>query len=187
MSEQIPNAPRRGRPPRQPNVAINPAEFENNATLQATLAPRQVRSEQRGKLRRRKEGLDDPFYVDPKLIPDGMTYEWKRQSVYGQEDEDNMVNVQEYGQWTNVPADRPGHGRLGQKKYRERGEIGKGGLVLMERPKELTDEAREEDGMEASGQVQTQMQKLQLTPRGTMERSVKTINRSFEAYEEPTE
>lgn len=185
MTEEIQNAPRRrGRPAK---VAIDPAEFENNAALQQTIQPQRNRSEQRTSTRRRKEGRDDPFYIDPSLVPDGMTYEWKRESVYGQEDEDNMVNVQEYGGWTNVPASRPGHGRLGQKKYRDGGRIGKGGLVLMERPKELTEEAREEDYTQATGQVQTQMQRLSLTPKGTMERQRAKINRSYEAYEEPTE
>lgn len=134
--------------------------------------------------RARKKSSTNPLDIPDHLIPDGMVYQWKRKSLYGKEDEHNMVHVQEAGAWSPVPADREGHGILGTKAGRSRGEIAQGGLVLMERPKELDDEARLEESQEARGIREIQMQKLGLTPRGQMPSTTPRVRRSME---EPTE
>ena len=50
------------------------------------------------------EGTDD-FYVDAESIPEGWTYEWKRHTVYGQEDPAYQVQLAREG-WSPVPASR---------------------------------------------------------------------------------
>ena len=42
------------------------------------------------------EGTDD-FYVDPKVIPAGWGYEWKRKTVFGQEDPAYQVQLARTG------------------------------------------------------------------------------------------
>lgn len=181
--------PRRvGRPRTNPQVEIDPTQFESNEALaEATGTPEAPMPRKERSTRRRKRNNIDPLHIDPNLIPEGMTYEWKVETVMGMEAEAEMVDAQEYGGWSFVPSSRKGHERLGQRKYREGNRIGHGGLVLMERPKELTEEARAEDAEAAAAQVGTQMRRLQLTSRGEMDRVVQKRNRSYEAYQEPTE
>lgn len=110
-----------------------------------------------GKLLSRKRGnAQDRFYVPPEIIPEGWSYEWKAYTVVGQPQDAHQIHMAENG-WTPVPAKRheglfmpPGHD----------GSILRDGLILMERPIELTMEARDED--RALSLAQTQAQKEQL-------------------------
>jgi hypothetical protein len=71
------------------------------------------------------------FEFDRSLVPTGMHYEWKRATLYGQEDTENLVNLEQNG-WVCVPPDR--HPELSGRRATVNGEIRRGGLVLMERP-----------------------------------------------------
>lgn len=103
--------------------------------------------------RKSKTGATDRYGIDPSLVPAGMTYEWKRKTFLGKEDSEHQLNLTQDG-WKAVPAER--HTELATGK----GEIVRGGLVLMERPTYLTEEARAEERGEASSIVASQMQKL---------------------------
>lgn len=186
--ETVPNSPRRrGRPPRSAAVeaalTIDASQYEDAPALpQADLAAPKPNTP-KIPWRARKKSSQNPLDVPAHLIPAGMKYEWKRKSLYGKEDEHNMVFVQEAGAWSPVPSDRAGHGVLGTKGSRARGEIGHGGLILMERPVELDNEARQEEYAEARGIREIQMQKLGLTPRGALPATAPRVRRSME---EPT-
>lgn len=133
--------------------------------------------------RKRKGGQAlDQFAVDPSMIPPGMTYEWKRVSTLGARDPSYEVLLAEQG-WEPVPVER--HPNFMPTGYR--GPIERGGLVLMERPVELTEEARAEAARDAFEVVRTKEEQLGLTPNGTLTRAHPTarantyVNRSIEA------
>lgn len=91
----------------------------------------------------------DRFAIDPAIVPDGWSYEWKRWSIYNQEDKGYMARLSGMG-WTAVPAER--HAGLFMP-HDYKGSIIFDGLILMERPIELTIEARAEDKKKADKQV----------------------------------
>lgn len=73
--------------------------------------------------------------------PEGWDYQWKLKSVLNQDDVDR-IRQNELNGWEAVPLSR--HPELMPRGWK--GEtIEVGGLVLMERPKVFTDEAREEE------------------------------------------
>ena len=91
---------------------------------------------------RKRDQTSDPFHVPPELIDPGYEMQWIRISTHGMEDTNNQVNHFENG-WRLVQADRPGWaGKFMPSGYR--GHIFKDGLALAERPKVLSDEARQE-------------------------------------------
>lgn len=134
------------------------------------------------------EGVDE-FYLSPDQVPDGWTYEWKRRTVYGQEDPAYQVALARTG-WEPVPARRhPEMMPVGWK-----GEtIERKGMVLMQRPKEITDRIEEMDRRKARNQVRAKEQQLAAAPPGTMEkefsdpRTRPSIKKSFEAMPVPAD
>jgi hypothetical protein len=107
------------------------------------------------------EGTDE-FYIDPAEIPDGWEYEWKRRTVLGQEDPAYQVAVARAG-WEPVPASRhPSFMPLNSKQVT----IERKGMILMERPKEISDEARQAEIRKARMQVRQKEQQLNSAPDG---------------------
>lgn len=116
--------------------------------------------------RKRKGGqLADKFHIDASAIPDGISYEWKRYTVYGQEDPSYSVMLREQG-WDPVTSDR--HPDLVSDGHK--GPIIRDGQILMERPIELTREAQEEDRAMAREVVNIKKQQMGQTPAGTLTR-----------------
>lgn len=79
----------------------------------------------------------DPYAIPPEIVEPGWVYEWKRYSVYNQVDHTNQATLS-LGGWTAVLAERH-DGRFlppGTK-----GPIIRDGLILMERPLVLHEEA----------------------------------------------
>ena len=117
-----------------------------------------------GKVLSRKRGTNvDRFYVPSHLIPDGWSYEWKSQTVLGKENVAHMMHMAENG-WTPVDSSRhPGFFMPGNYT----GPITRDDMILMERPSELTNEARQEDIDAANALINYQRQQLgQQLPRG---------------------
>lgn len=83
------------------------------------------------------------------LAPDGWTYEWKTNAIDGMPNSSGMAKYA-MGGWTPVPASR--HAGLFHEESHD-GPIINGASILMERPVELTREAREEDHRAAYNQV----------------------------------
>ena len=120
------------------------------------------------RLQRNRKRSEDKFYVDPQLVPDGITYEWKREKCYGQPDPDHISNLMD-NHWSPVPQDR--HKNLVTQKD---------GMILMERPAYLTEDARREDYNLAVDQVRSVGANVSDTPIGTFTRdhaSVKRVSR----------
>jgi hypothetical protein len=108
---------------------------------------------------------NDELALDQIDIPEGWTYEWKRQTVYGRSDPAYDTRLARTG-WEAVPADR--HPSMMPKGHR--GEITRDGLVLMERPKAITDRVRKIMYERARGAVRMKEQQLTEAPQGTFER-----------------
>ena len=94
-------------------------------------------AELRGHIGNMDEGTDD-FFVPPEYIPDGWSYEWKRKTNVGMEDPAYQVSLARMG-WEPVPAARHPSMMPESNKYLI---IERKGLVLMERPLEITEDAR---------------------------------------------
>lgn len=131
-------------------------------------------------------GLDDDgineFYIDPRIIPDGWSYEYKRFTVLGAQDPSYQVSLSMKG-WEPVPASR--HPELMPDNYHGDA-IERKGMILMERPAEITQEAIAREHRKAVSQVRQKEQQLNGTPAGTFERDNKgtplvKVNRSYEA------
>lgn len=123
----------------------------------------------------------DKFYIDPKLIPDGWSYEWKTYTVLGKENPSYQVAMAHKG-WEAVPRSR--HPHLMPLNYQ--GEtIEREGMILMERPLEITQEAKARDLRLARAQVRGKEEQLGGAPTGTFERDNKgaplvNVKKSFE-------
>jgi hypothetical protein len=117
--------------------------------------------------RRRKSTVaEDPFYINRDDIPEGLDYEWKRWSNAGEHDPFYIANMREQG-WE--PVDPKRHPTWVPPGYKEP-HIIKGGQILMERPMELTLEARKELRDLAKVQVREAEQRLGMTPKDTLAR-----------------
>jgi hypothetical protein len=148
VQEQIKAAiPERGDPIRSREVARDGrTAVRRNATI--------AHDREGNPIHRRRDSVSDPFGIPADLIEQKWDRQWVRVSVHGWEDVDNQVNMQENG-WRPISANRPGwEGRFMPPGYT--GAIQKGGLMLMERPIELTQEARQEERRIVRGQTETQ-------------------------------
>lgn len=130
--------------------------------------PRRVR-------RRKATAVEDIFYIPVEEIPEGSSYEWKRWTVVGQEDPFYIAQMREQG-WEPVNPKRhpnwlpPGY----SQPY-----IIKGGMILMERPIELTEEARAEQKVLARQQVREAEARLGRTPGNTHQRLAPKITKEI--------
>lgn len=137
-------APAAVAPPARPVVTAAPAR---PAQLGAEVRPPAGRAVALGRdgkpiWRQVAVGGDDPYAIDPSLIPDGWVYEWKRYSIYNQVQTSYLNSLIRIGKWGYVLKeshdgvfDAPGI----------KGQILHEGLVLMERPKSLHDEAVDDE------------------------------------------
>lgn len=165
----------RARKKASPRVALRePAHRERVAAV--TREPAHSKPE---RTRRRKLTTgDDMFWLPIDEIPDThkaevdgnliVSYEWKRWSVTGQEDPFYLATLREQGAWEPVlPSRHPTWlpaGYTGQH-------IIKGGLILMERPIELSIEAYHEGRALAKRQVRDAEARLGMTPKGELTRN----------------
>lgn len=133
------------------------------------------------------DGVDE-FYIDPSDIPDGWDYEWKTKYVMGQEQATQMLAYRRAG-WEEVPTSRhPSFMPLGT----DMPFIERKGMVLMERPKEITEDARAMDLRRARAQVRQKEAQLNSADSGHFERSNKdqslvNIRKSYESIPIPNE
>lgn len=112
-------------------------------------------AEIRGNIGSMDEGVDE-FYIDPTDIPPGWSYEWKRHTVAGAEDPSYAVSLARKG-WEPVPVDRLPHLMPASSKDQY---VTRKGMILMERPAELTDEARNIEERRARLQVRNKEAQL---------------------------
>ena len=171
----------------EPVAAVPRAEMRSEVREEDSRARAARRAaEIRGHIGDMDQGVDE-FFVDPSIIPEGWTYEWKRQSILGQEDATHQIHLARMG-WEAVPARRhPGMMPASWTK----GTIERKGMILMERPTEVVEEARRIQNKAAKDQVRAKEAQIAGAPDGTMTRdhaqTRPKINKSFEAIPIPKE
>lgn len=150
--------------------------MSNNNQVRAPETPRAVRVPQNLKRRPQKA---DKFDITGLKVPEGMSYEWKRVTYVGKEDREHQLGLTE-NHWSPVPAQRhPELSRDGGDKP-----IIREGLMLMERPAYLTDEARKEDRDNANKQLGDQMARLeQIDLPSGMKQTPTNVSRTYERGE----
>jgi len=123
----------------------------------------------------------DEFFVEPGVIPSGWSYEWKMHTVLGAEDPAHQVALARKG-WEIVPASR--HPEMMPLGYTG-GTIIRKGMVLMERPLVITEEAREVERRRARLQVRAKEDQLSAAKPGEFDRSNKgdTMTKIKKGYE----
>jgi hypothetical protein len=169
-------------------------EFETNvemAAVEETAKPKvrgireaAIRAEE---LRRKMEegggngDTHDDFYVDPRKIPDGWDYNWKRHTVANMPDPAYETELLQAG-WEPVDASR--HPDMVPPGYK--GPIVRKGMILMERPKEISDMAKEKESRNARELVYNKERELGIAPKGTFERDGRTgVKKSYGPMEVP--
>jgi hypothetical protein len=116
--------------------------------------------------------------------PLGFDYQWKRRTIYGQEDPSYQVELIRQG-WEPVPLDR--HPQMMPKGWHGK-IIEVEGLILMERPKVLTDEAREREKRAARESVLTKEKQLSSSREGDLgRREVQAFSKTREPIAVPDE
>lgn len=132
------------------------------------------------------EGVDE-FYFSPDQVPDGWTYEWKRRTIMGQEDPAYQVALARTG-WEAVPARR--HPEMMPANWKG-DTIERKGMILMQRPREITERIEELDYRKARNQVKAKEAQLAAAPPGTMQaeytnpKTKPKISKSYEAMPIP--
>lgn len=134
----------------------------------------------------------DRLHIDPSLIPDGYSLMWAADSIRGQPAPEYRRSF-EKGGWTPVyqdDFDGQFNGRFMLKG--QDGEINLDGMVLMARPKQLTDAAERREKRKAFEQVAIKEQaltggELPVTLDAGHKSALATnkINRSYERIEIP--
>jgi len=122
----------------------------------------------------------DKFWAPP--APDGWDYQWKRRSVYNQEDPAYQVELARQG-WEAVPLSR--HSEMMPKGWSGQ-TIEVEGMTLMERPMIFTKEARMREDRAAREAVITKEAQLRSSRKGDLgNREVLAFNKSREAIAIP--
>ena len=170
------------RAPSRPEM--RPTMREEDPRTRAARRSAELRDHRGGDM---SEGSDD-FYIDLGDIPAGWTYEWKRKLVLGAEDPAYMVALARAG-WEAVPTSRHPSYMPNSGNYPT---IERKGMLLMERPTEITDDARDHERFKARNQVRQKEAQLNSAEGGQFERSNKDqslvkINRSYESIPIPKE
>jgi hypothetical protein len=110
---------------------------------------------------------EDEFYIDQKDVPDGWTYEWKRLTLLNKEDPSYTTQLERKG-WEPVPAKRhPSYMPTNSSDAI----IERKGMILMERPKEITDEVKRIEMRKARNQIRQKQEQLNSAPDGTFTRN----------------
>lgn len=128
----------------------------------------------------------DEYYIELGIIPEGWSYEWKTRTILGAEDPAHQVALARKG-WEVVPASR--HPELMPMGYKGV-EITRKGMVLMERPLEITQEARQAELRKARMQMRDKEAQLTQAKGGEFDRTNKgdplvKINKKYEAMPIP--
>jgi len=156
------------RPPMRPEVR------EDDPRARAAARAAQIRDHIGGM----DEGTDE-FYIPPGLVPDGWSYEWKRHKIWNQEDPSYTVQLRREG-WDPVPLHRDADHEAMMPSNWDGNTIERKGMILMERPKEISDEIRRIELRRARDQVRTKEAQLSGTPDGTLDRVKPSIKKTFD-------
>ena len=126
------------------------------------------------------DGVDE-FYIPPEMVPEGWSYEWKRRTVLNQEDPAYQVALARKG-WEPVPLNR--HPEMMPPGWDEK-VISRKGLVLMERPASITEEAQSIEKKRARMQMQQKEAQLRSAPDGQFDRNHSQVRPRIKKGYEP--
>lgn len=162
------------------------ANIDSVAPSRRSMRDASLRAEElRARMRDSDDGIDfhDDFYIDPRVIPDGWVYNWKRHSTGGMEDEAYAVELRQVG-WEAVPAER--HPNLVPPN--SKGAIIRKGMILMEIPAEIADILRQREFITAREAVEAKERAFKATSVGSFERDHRKtgINKSYGPMAIPT-
>lgn len=151
--------------------------------------PRARAAKRAAELRQHHGAMDDgvdKFAIPLEIIPDGWSYEWKRHTLLGKEDPSYDVSIAQKG-WEAVPRLR--HPEMMPRDHQGM-TIERDGMILMERPKEITDEAKARELRAARIQVRDKEVQLGAAPSGQFERDAHpqtkpNIKKSYETIPIP--
>jgi len=164
---------RRGRPPGRAKEAPAPVKAKNSR-LPDDFVYTVDEDEDR---------LNGPIKSGEASVPEGMSYQWVTDSIFGQLQPQRRSRFERKG-WMSVPAERH-DGVWTPRGYK--GEINVDGLVLMERPAEYTKMAHDHDKRKAREQVWVKEQQLRGGDVGTTldsrHQSALKSNRISKSYE----
>lgn len=116
----------------------------------------------------------NPFDLPKDEIPEGSSYEWKRFSVSGQSADHDPFYLASMRRQGWEPVDPRRHPNWVPPGY-DKPHIIRDGLILMERPIELTNEARLEQKNLARQQMREAQERLGMAPKDTMTRDFEGI------------
>lgn len=126
------------------------------------------------------DGVDE-FYIDRSRIPPGWDMEWKTKTVLGAEDPAQMVAYARTG-WEPVPLHMfPEMMPAGWKGDT----IERKGMILMMRPKRITDMVRQADARRAREQVNIRQSQLASAPEGQFGRDHAQVKPKISTGYEP--
>ena len=139
-------------------------------------------------LRRRMENrtefeagdMYDEFYINPAIIPEGWDYNWKTKSIYGQESKEHLLEMAASG-WEAVPAER--HPDMMPAGYK--GAIEKKGMILMERPSEISEMAKQRELAIAREVVEEKERAIGLARGSAYEQGRKVVKKSYSPMQVP--
>jgi hypothetical protein len=153
-------------------VTYPPGDIQSRPPLRKPVreeSPRERAAKRAAELRGH-QGVDldtvNEFYFPAESIPDGWTYEWKRHTLMGKEDPAYQVALARGG-WEAVPASRHPEQMPIAGAHQT---ITRKGMILMERPAEITEDVRRREQLKARNQVRAKEEQLGATPPGTFDR-----------------
>lgn len=193
MTEAVAAPRKRGRRPKAEIVVPERNEAPKMATEAAVERPpmrpamrdedpRAAAARRAAEIRGHLGGMDDGTdeFAAPEA-PEGWTYEWKRKTVLGQEDPAYQVALARMG-WEAVPTVRHPEMMPGQGNYPT---IERKGMVLMQRPAVISEEARQVELRKARQQVRVKEQQLNAAPDGQFERNDPRVRPAIKKGYEP--
>jgi hypothetical protein len=164
IGEPAPRRPGPHAPLPTPQVAAAP-EADPVVTHYGEEDPRTRAARRAAELRDHRSDIpegNDKFAIPAAMIPDGWSYEWKTNTVLGAKNPAYEVAIARAG-WEPVPASR--HPELMPANWHGQ-TIEMDGMILMERPKEITEEAKEREKRTARDQVRAKEEQVQQAPAG---------------------
>jgi hypothetical protein len=141
---------------------------------EAALRAEELRNRMRDQSGFETGDMYDEFYINPSVIPDGWDYNWKLKSVYGMEDKDHVREMYKVG-WEPVPSKR--HPEMMPIGYN--GAIERKGMMLMERPSEISDMAKDRELSMARQAVSDKEQAIGIARGSAYEQGRKTVGKSY--------
>jgi len=145
--------------PQKEALAVHRGDERPEAEISTKSVPRKpISLADFANVKREVDEAKDFLYVPKELIPDGIAIEWKRKSVLNKDDKKHTAEVWRAG-WRYLPSNSDGF----EEHFAsfKQGDIFEyEGLVLMYRPKTMSDAAKKEEGRKAGALVQDKFEEM---------------------------